>query len=326
MCAFMRYYGFAFHSGGFSQLFKSLPIRPWSILTFYRSPSPQISYWHLPHTSPDHIPVLFIHGVGVGLHFYLNFFKDFLTELRPQGIGMIALEILPISSRITGPFPQEEQTAQQIRKILDKHGWTRCIVMSHSYGSVVAAHLLHDRSTKDMIGPMIFVDPVAFSFHPPEVAWNFLRRKPTTASEIELQYFASTDPDVAYTLTRRFIWSENSLWREDVEQRAIAPGGPQNRCTLTLAGKDIITDTNTLGCYLTRSQVNDEPWYEQENALNDEWKGSNWTGKAPLEVIWFPELNHAEVFDDAKDRKVLFQVLEMYSRDGVPAAVDEVIL
>lgn len=321
----MRYYGFAFYSGGFSRLLTSLPIRPWSVLTFYRSPSPQIPYWYLPHTSSDNIPILFIHGVGVGLHFYLNFFKDFLAKLRPLGIGMIALEILPISSRITGPFLQEAETTREIQRILNKHGWTRCVVMSHSYGSVVAAHMLHDPSTSDAIGPMIFVDPVAFSFHPPEVAWNFLRRKPTTASEIQLHYFASTDPDVAYTLTRRFIWSENSLWREDVEKRGIARDGAGKRCTVTLAGKDIITDTNTLGCYLTRSEVEGKPWYAQEDALNDEWKHSNWTGKAPLEVLWFPDLNHAEVFDDAKDRRVLLQVLETYSSDG-KSAVDEVVI
>lgn len=312
----MRYYGFAFYSCGFTRLLNSLPLRPWSVLTSHRSPSAQIPYWYLPHTSSNHIPILFIHGVGVGLHFYLNFFKDFLTELRPQGIGMIALEILPISSRITGPFMQEGQMTQEIQKILNRHGWTRCIVMSHSYGSVVAAHLLHDPSTSNLIGPMIFVDPVAFSFHPPEVAWNFLRRNPTTASEIQLQYFASTDPDVAYTLTRRFIWSENSLWREDVEKRANAEDGSGKRCTVTLAGKDIIADTNTLGCYLTRSNVEGESWYEQEDALDDDWKRSTWTGKASLEVLWFPELNHAEVFDDAKDRRVLLQVLEVYSSDG----------
>lgn len=312
----MQYYGFAFYSGGFSRLLTSLPIRPWSILTPHRSPSSQIPYWYLPHVSSERIPILFIHGVGVGLHFYLNFFKDFLNEIRPQGVGMIALEILPISSRITGPFLQEAEMAREIQKILNRHGWNRCVVVSHSYGSVVAAHMLHDPSTSSMIGPMIFVDPVAFSFHPPEVAWNFLRRKPTTASEIQLHYFASTDPDVAYTLTRRFIWSENSLWREDVEDRALTEDGRSRRCTVTLAGKDIITETNTLGRYLTRSKTEQEPWYEQEDALKDDWKMSEWTGNENLEVIWFPELNHAEIFDDAKDRKVLLQVVDKYSIDG----------
>lgn len=315
----MQYYGFAFYSCGFSRLLSSLPIRPWSILTRHRSPSSEIPYWYLPHVSTEHIPVVFIHGVGVGLHFYLNFFKDFLTNLRPQGIGMIALEILPISSRITGPFLHEAETAREVQKILDKHGWTRCVVVSHSYGSVVAAHMLHDPSTNKMIGPMIFVDPVAFSFHPPEVAWNFLRRKPTTASEIQLHYFASTDPDVAYTLTRRFIWSENTLWREDVEDRATADNGHAKRCTVTLAGKDIITETNTLGCYLTRSTTEQQLWHEQDDALEDDWKETKWTGEEPLEVLWFPELNHAEIFDDAKDRQVLLEVMERYSCDGAAA-------
>lgn len=49
-----------------------------------------------------------------------------------------------------------------------------------SYGSVVATHLLRSPETAQKIGPILFVDPVSFLLHHPDVAYNFvsLRQPP----------------------------------------------------------------------------------------------------------------------------------------------------
>lgn len=303
---FMLYCGYQFYALPLARMFTSLPLRPLAWFSRHRSPVEHLSYWHLPHTSKDHIPVLFIHGVGVGLHYYLGFFVQFLRatkQLNGGQIGLIALEIMPISARITHTTLDWEQMCMEIYRILSKHNYSRCILMTHSYGSVVGTHLLRHRKTSGMIGPLLLIDPVAFSFHPPEVAWNFLRRNPTTASEMQLQYFASMDAGIAHALTRRFLWLENSLWREDIE------GRPDGRCTVVLSSDDIITDTKTLGRYLTRpSGIN----AAQDKDRCDDWKRSEWTGKG-LEVLWFETLNHAEVFDTESDRGMLIRVLMQYS-------------
>ena len=299
-----------------TRLRSPLPLRPYSMLSWHRSPSSKLSYWYLPHTSTQHVPILFIHAIGVGMFPYADFLKEIRQLNKDQGVGIIAVEILQISGRISPPFPHGREMTQEIQKILEYNSWSRCIVISHSYGSVVATHLLRDSETAPLLGPMLFVDPVAFAFHDPHIAWNFLRRRPTTASEIQLQYFASMDSDVAYTLTRRFVWPENSIWREDVEDRARADSSC--RCTVALSGRDIIIETNTMGRYLTRDQSGDEDvkWYQEEDNMNDEWKHRPWTGDKPLDVLWYPELNHAEIFDDKEDRARLLEVIEKYTRQG----------
>ena len=296
------------------RFFSSLPIRPLSLLTRNCSPSTHMPYWYLPHTSKEYLPVVFIHGIGVGLYAYISFLQDFEQQFhRRLGVGMIALEILPISSRISPPFLHGPEMAREIQAILQKHNWSRCIVVSHSYGSVICTHLLRNPVTAPMIGPLLFVDPVTFSFHDPHVAWNFLRRKPKTASEIQLQYFASTDQDVAHTLTRRFVWPENSLWREEVEERVDT--NEQDKCTVALSGKDIITETNNMGRYLTRDQRRRKQvkWYQEDDRMNEDWKCKDWSGDEALEVIWYPELNHAEVFYEKEDRDRLMTVIGKYS-------------
>jgi len=289
----------------------SFPIRPLSFLGTHRSNGQYLSYWYRPHKSTDRLPILFIHGIGVGLYFYTDFISQFASE---TDVGMIALEILPISSRVTHPPLRPEQMTLEIQNILRKHGWDRCMLMTHSYGSVIAAQILHDPSTASLVGPLLFVDPVAFSFHTPQVSWNFLRRKPRTASEIQLQYFASLDPGVVQALTRSFVWVENSLWREDVEERSGGGDIEDGRCTVALAGKDIITDTETLGLYLTRDRHHGRKWYEQPLSFStQEWKSEQWTGNKRLELIWFPEANHAEIFDTKADRDRLMPVIKSYT-------------
>ncbi|KAG9499675.1 hypothetical protein J7337_008134 [Fusarium musae] len=79
-------------------------------LTWYMSPAKRLTYWHRPHTSKTRLPILFIHGIGVGLYPYVNF----LAELNAAGsadgdVGIIAVEILSVSSRITGPAMLKEE-------------------------------------------------------------------------------------------------------------------------------------------------------------------------------------------------------------------------
>ncbi len=306
----LPWYGYKHHTPSARHALLTLPPRPLTLLRSRRSPAAHLSYWHTPHTSKEHLPILFLHAIGVGLQFYLPFFAEFKATLQQQGIGLIAIELLPVSSRVTSALPSPQITAHEISQILQHHNWSRIVLASHSYGSVVATWLLRDPSLASMIGPLLFVDPVAFSFHAPAVPWNFLRRKPRTASEWQLWYFASTDPDVVVTLTRRFDWVANSLWRDEVIRKRGSNGSWG--CTVVLGGKDIITDVDNLGKYLTRS---DQPLVEVVETDETSWKERKWTGEG-LEVIWREELNHAEAFDDVQDREMLLDVLETYAKDG----------
>lgn len=49
------------------------------------------------------------------------------------------------------------------------------------------------------------------------------------------------DPGISHTLGRRFFWNENVLWKDDFEGRKV---------TASLAGRDLIVDTEAVGRYL----------------------------------------------------------------------------
>ncbi|KAL1639606.1 hypothetical protein SLS58_007806 [Diplodia intermedia] len=238
------------------------------------------------------LPILFVHGIGIGLYPYVNFLSEINATSRRKGsgdVGIIAIEIMPISFRITSPALRKEEMCAEIGRILEAHGWDKFVLVSHSerYGSVISTHMLHSPKLTTKIGSILLIDPVTFLLHLPDVACNFIIRKPQHANEHQLAYFASQDMGVAHTLSRCFFWSENIMWKEDLAGRDVS---------VSLSGRDLIVDTETVRVYL----AGEGKWKDKTRSAND------------LDVLWFNDLDHAQVFDKARDRKRLISVLEKY--------------
>ena len=132
-------HGFHFHRQSWTQSSLSLPLRLVPLLSHSASPISELSYWHREHTSQNSLPILFIHGIGVGLYTYVDFLAqldskiDKSPDVDEGEIGIIALELLPISSRICRPAMPADEMREAIRKIIDSHGWTEFVLVGHSY-------------------------------------------------------------------------------------------------------------------------------------------------------------------------------------------------
>ncbi|KAH8722939.1 hypothetical protein GQ44DRAFT_342004 [Phaeosphaeriaceae sp. PMI808] len=296
--AYLRYTGFFLYRTHLPSALAIFPPRPAALFTRRLSPAADLSYWYRPHTSKTRLPLLFIHGIGIGLYPYAKFFDEINRFDQTDGdgeIGIIAVEFMPISFRITGPILDRDETCRQINMILERHGFEKVVLVSHSYGSVVSTHLLQNTTTAAKIGPILFVDPVTFLLHLPDVAYNFTARKPRTANEHQLYYFASVDMMVAHTLSRHFFWAHNLLWKDTLRGRDV---------TVSLGGRDLIVDTETVGKYLSGVDLKSE---------DGRWKDHEWKGTG-LETIWWPTVDHAQVFERKDGRAKLAQVLREYSK------------
>lgn len=111
-----------------------------------------------------------------------------------------------------------------------------------------------------------------------------------------LWYFASRDPDVSRTLARHFFWTENILWKDDLRDRVVA---------VALSGRDQVVNAEAVRRYLTREDGSCSDWEEKAY-----WRG----GGGRLEVLCFPELDHAMVFDTRARRRRLMHVLDRFVR------------
>jgi hypothetical protein len=241
----------------------------------------------------------------------MNFLRDLNRELQTGAdddgeVGIIALEIMPISSRITHPAQEKHVMIREILQIMQYHRWSRFVLASHSYGSVIAAHLLKSDLFATLIGPMIFIDPVAFLLHLPDVTYNFTVRQPARANEYLLWYFGSKDIGVAHTLSRRFSWIDNIIWREDLGIKGEKNQEGRN-VTVALSGKDAVVATETVAQYLMGSP--------SDQASTQGWKNKPWVGHG-LEVLWYDQLDHAQVFSFEDTRWPVIRAISVYSNTG----------
>lgn len=311
--------GYHHHRQPLTRFFTLFPFRPVALTARRTSPVKHLTYWHRPHTSHTRLPVLFIHGIGIGLYPYVPFLDDLIKHVdddhatQADGddgqIGILAVEIMPVSFRLTHAALSRAAMCDEINTILSNHGWDECVLVAHSYGTVIATHMLHNAVLRPKISSVLLIDPVCFLLHNPDVAYNFTARQPTHANEWQLWYFASQDPGVAHTLGRRFFWSENVLWLEDL--RLMMESGL--KVAVSLAGRDLIVHTEAVGKYL----VGGSP-HEVEKL----WREKEWTDGNGLEVLWNEDRDHAQVFDGRDGgllRKRLVKVVRRYCNRNRPS-------
>lgn len=328
--AFLRAHGFRFYGrSSAAEVRATFPPRPQELLSRYKSPAPALGYWYYgpagqqkqqqqqqqqesakPRTRASaaarqdqgqQLPVVFFHGIGVGLLTYLRFLFDLVKAANARsaqdgpGIRIIAVEMLPVSFRLTSPPLDKRAFLAAFASILDAHGWSDFAIVSHSYGSVPTTHVLtadgEHAALRRRVAAATLVDPVTIMLQLPHVAYNFTRRRPRTAAEWQLWYFASTDVGVATVLGRHFHWRQNIIWKEDLLRRP--GGGGHRRITVSLAAKDIIVNAPAVAEYLQ----------EPEDDAADGGQESR------VGVLWFPELDHAQVFDTPSDYNKIIECI-----------------
>lgn len=317
----MLFHSFQLYRLPLKHFFTVFPFRPLTLFSFRKSPATNLTYWHRPHTSKKKLPVLFIHGIGIGMYTYIDFLAQLncpytkastdrfaessIREGVDGDIGVIAIELMPISFRTTRAMPNSRQIVSEIYQILKQHGWQKVVLVSHSYGSVISTHLLHSELTASMIGPIVLVDPVSILLHQPDVAYNFTTRKPRKANEHQLYYFASMDMGVSHTLHRHFFWDECVLWKEDMAGKNV---------TVVCAGRDLIVNTAAVAEYLLEDDA--------AVSASEDYRHKKWKGKG-LDFLWFGGLDHAQVFDLKQNNSVLAKVIRQYSSGGALEVVEE---
>ncbi|EPS40897.1 hypothetical protein H072_5204 [Dactylellina haptotyla CBS 200.50] len=288
----LSFAGYSYYRRPLATFLYSFPFRFETLFTRHTSPSRTIPYWHRPHTSKTHAPILYLHGIGIGLHPYVPTLSKIASSL--PDVGIIAVEIDPISSRICPPIQKQAALLQELRAILQKHNYKSFTLAANSYGTVITTHILNDPDLSSRVSSLVLIDPVTILLHLPDVAYNFLRRTPKRANEHMLHYFASTDPMVAHTLCRRFFWAENILWKEDLQGRDVV---------VYLGERDLIVDTASVKKYLTgdwdceRQDGEGGVITTAEFSKAGAWEETDERG-GKLKVVWCEGLDHAQVFDE----------------------------
>lgn len=124
------------------------------------------------------------------------------------------------------------------------------------------------------------------------------KRNPHSANEHQLNYFASKDMGVAHSLSRHFFWQENILWKHELNGR---------RVTVSLSGRDLIVDTKSVANYLTK----DGAVLDTDDSTPSAPNKNSWRPEG-LNVVWFSDLDHSQVFDRRHNRTRIGDITRSY--------------
>lgn len=327
--------------------FQAFPPRPFSLISKPAS-TPHFSYWYRPHKSPSKKPIIFIHGIGIGLYPYIPFVRDLITA--DPDVGLLLIELVPITMHMTPrPIPLRTVMLDAISATLTSLDIPKAILATHSFGTTIAAHVIRSRQAKDIpvaspvalsdemttsllptsfndlgegsstsplaskISSILMIDPIPILLHLPDVAFNFLYRSPSSANEWQLWYFASRDADVARVLGRHFFWHDCVLWKEDIlpDRNALERDRKwEGRVAVLLSGNDQIVASSKVWTYLTSEALH--PSRSVRRGSKEEELVDSWTSPDPegkLQVLFYHGLDHATVFDTAERRKRMVEVV-----------------
>ncbi|KAF9524466.1 hypothetical protein CPB83DRAFT_909896 [Crepidotus variabilis] len=158
-----------------SQWTRTFPPRP--LLWLLSSPAPDgvaFPYWHRPHKSQSKTPLVFFHGIGIGLFPYLSFFST-ISKADPD-VGILLPELMSICMHMTPrsvpprplllaslntvlesldqkpledlrpetqPLLSNNSTAVDYQSISNRsQGWSQVVLVGHSYGTFISGWIL----------------------------------------------------------------------------------------------------------------------------------------------------------------------------------------
>jgi hypothetical protein len=110
-------------------------------------------------------------------------------------------------------------------------------------------------------------------------------------------------------LAKRFSWVDNIIWKEDLGIKVKKKQQGGRNVTVVLSGKDLIVDAETVGQYLMGSSAEVRTI---DKGTTRAWKNRPWVGYG-LEVKWYEQLDHAQVFDFENTRRPVIKAVSVYS-------------
>ncbi|KAH7921825.1 hypothetical protein BV22DRAFT_1197913 [Leucogyrophana mollusca] len=232
-------------------------------------------------------PVLFLHGLGLGLTQYKIFLTHLLHALPDRPV------LVPLQPHISQEFfhprflkpMNRHETTSCLVGLMRQLGWvpekdnystdaeseveegssqkpsamTGVVVLSHSNGSYVHAWLL--KAHPEMAVRSCFVDPVTFCSWEGDVCYNFLYSRCATGLELLMRYFVGTELGVANTIQRHFDWPSNSLWYEEI------PNARDPEKTMyVLGGNDAIVKAERVKRYLSSHGVRKGLYFDPDGS------------------------------------------------------------
>ena len=186
------------------------------------------------------IPIVFVHGIGIGLISYLSLIDGLLQTGRPV--------FLPEIPYVCGFRPWQSPNAvlppaavsSTMTAMLATHGFLSAAWIGHSYGTSWLSYAV--KYAPEVVASACFLDPICFCLHWPRLTKSFVYMKPDPGT---ISYIVRTDVVVNWTIQRSFPWQWIALFNEMI----------QVPCAVFLSEKDLLVPSDRIEQYMRSDGV-----------------------------------------------------------------------
>jgi pimeloyl-ACP methyl ester carboxylesterase len=182
---------------------------------FSKHRSVAFDYWvRMPKTEAgrQRTPIVFVHGIGVGLVMYLSFIKALVKHDCP----VICVELPFISTTISPKVPSISEQVASMDSICTRWGFKQAMFVGHSYGSVLLSWMAHHLPSR--VAGLAFIDPVVMMLNLKNILFNFLYKHDGDGKISDL---IGTELHINNALRRNFWWYRNIVWASDLQRQRL---------------------------------------------------------------------------------------------------------
>ncbi|KAJ3227510.1 40S ribosomal protein S6 [Clydaea vesicula] len=156
-------------------------------------------------------PLVFFHGIGGGLFCYAKLIYKLCKIDEDRAVFLV--ELPHVSMRLIGGdmVPDMVSTVKEVETMLKMYNFSTANFVGHSLGSVYWM-----TKYSKMVSSVTFIDPVCFKLYDSDVCFNFVYRKPKTATEFLIYWVVSREIYISHFITRHFIWHHNVIFPQDL--------------------------------------------------------------------------------------------------------------
>ena len=162
------------------------------------------------YSAPAKLPIVFIHGIGIGFAHYLGLIANF-----PKDTDVFLLEWPHVCMQMVKEGPKIKDTVDILCDALDDFGHPSAVFVAHSLGTTAVSWMLHDPRGCTKVARTVLLDPVTFLLCDPRVATVFVYNNPTNTVDFLMHFFLSRELFISNALSRHFNWSHNIMFAED---------------------------------------------------------------------------------------------------------------
>lgn len=202
----------------------TLQVMKW--LGFRRERVGGLCYWKRPpraDVKPDldltalrNTPLVFVHGLGVGLvPYYL-----FIYRLSQRHSGDMYVPEFPFLAMAPWEsVPSAREVVAQLQDMLTANGHTAAHFMGHSFGAVVIGWMIKKSPTSVVYTTLM--EPAQFLMIKSEALSKVLFGEPRSCYQMLIRYFAFRELFTVNLLCRNFFWEQSTMWPEDLHVPAV---------------------------------------------------------------------------------------------------------